>query len=99
MEKIKIGKCLCLLFVIVLMLFTTSMTTFLSYTNNGSTKVIAHIETAPTETNSESNTVVAQDNNSTSTGDVTYFYVSVSLLLLMISILVIIGTCLKKKFD
>lgn len=50
MKKTKINMCLCLLFVTVCsMLFMTYMNAFAAHTD-GSTEVIAHIETAPSET-------------------------------------------------
>lgn len=91
MKKIKICKCLCLLFAIVLTLFTTSMTTYLSYTNNGSTKVVAHIETEPHGTTQpftdNNNDFVTQDESDVSTGEV--LSICFIIVLFLISIIVI----------
>ena len=92
MKRIKIKKCLCLLFVAICSVpFTTSLSADAVHTD-GSMEVIAHIETAPSETTqpaTHSGSTVPPDNGSISTGETVSACVVISLLLFIISVLVI----------
>lgn len=107
MKKTKINKCLCLLFITVCsILFIIPLTDFAVYAD-GSTKVIAHIETAPTETiqtvTTDDSSFAAQDKSNVSTGDIASDRFVIFLILLMISVLVIFfgnkKHSLKKKIN
>lgn len=69
----------------------TSLTVFAAHTD-GNTEVIAHIETAPSETthiDTNDNSSDLQDDSNVLTGDAVYVCIVIALFVLMISTLVI----------
>lgn len=89
MKKTKINKCLCLLLVTVCsILFIISLNDFAVYAD-GSTKVIAHIETSQAETTDDSESSVVQNESNAETGDTIYADVIIILFLIVIAQLVI----------
>lgn len=93
MKRKKICKYLCLLFVAVCsILSTTSLTAFAGH-NEGSMEVIAHIETAPDETTQpvtdSTQGYIEQDESNISTGEAVSVCAVISSLLLIISVLII----------
>lgn len=103
MKRIKINKCLLLLFVAVCsMLFMTSLTAFAAHTD-GSTKVNARIEVDSTETTQlvtgEDSNYNVQDESNVLTGDAVYACTVIALFVLMISILVIFLCINNKSID
>lgn len=102
MKKIKIEKCLFLLFAIAsLTIFVTSLTVFAGHTD-GSTEVVARIETTSSETtntDTNDNSSDLQDDSSVLTGDTVYIYVVITLFVLIISMLVIFLCINNKSID
>lgn len=101
MKRIKINKCLCLLFVVVFsILYLTSLTVFAAHIDGG-TEVTARIETVtsneetkhPATDNSSS---VFQDDSDVTTGDAVSGCVIVALFTLVISSFVIF-LCINNK--
>lgn len=74
-------------------LFMTSLTAFAAHTD-GTTKVIAHIETSPTETTQpvtdDSSSSVSNNDGGILTGDIIFVSVIISCILLLVSGLVIL---------
>lgn len=92
MKKIKIKNSLCLLLVTVCSIFFTVSLTAIPTNADGSTEVIARIETISPETSqptANTDSYEPQDINNISTGDSLPVYVAISLLLFTISVLVI----------
>lgn len=99
MKNIKINKCLCLLFVVVFsILYLTSLTVFAAHTD-GSTEVVARIETVPNETthpDTDNSSSDMQDESNFSTGDAVSVGVIIALFTLIISTFVIF-LCINNK--
>lgn len=102
MKKIKIEKCLCLLFAVAsLTILMTSLTVFAAHTD-GSTEVIACVETAPGETtlpDTNDNSSDLQDESNVLTGEAVYACAVIALFMLMISALVIFLCINNKSID